>query len=358
MGIKSLNQDSAQYIYKIKSILKNNAHDTIGLEMLDKFESGEWILNKQEFHYIDKNPEIIYPYLQYRYRFWKLLNAPDYEQVSSFPLYLGIEPTSVCNLRCQMCWQREDAIRTKPYSGKMDLSLFKKIIDEAHRGGCCAITLAGRGEPLINPEICSFLDYAANKFYELKINTNGLLLNDKVSHAILKSNVSLVVFSAEGTTQDIYEKTRCGGDFSQLIKNIRRFNDIRKNYYKDSKTQTRVSGVIVDNSMNKEDYYNFWKTLVDEVALVDMEERWDTYGNKVFSVNVHPCNRLWHQMYIWWDGSCAVCDNDYLTKIQIGKLDTNQTIQDLWNGQEYAKIRRLHFNGRRNECFPCDRCGL
>ena len=100
----------------------------------------------------------------------------------------------------------------------MDISLFKKIIDEVHQGGCCAITLAGWGEPLINPEICSFLDYATNKFYELKINTNGLLLNDKVSHAILKSNVSLVVFSAEGTTTEIYEKTRCGGGFLQLIK--------------------------------------------------------------------------------------------------------------------------------------------
>ncbi|MCM1174219.1 MAG: SPASM domain-containing protein [Blautia sp.] len=226
------------------------------------------------------------------------------------------------------------------------------------RGGCCAITLAGRGEPLLNPDICSFLEYAANKFMELKINTNGLLLTDEVSHAILRSNVSLVVFSAEGTTQETYERTRCGGKFSRLIENIRQFNDIRSNYYKKSKTQTRVSGVIVDKAMNKEEYYNFWKSLVDEVALVELEERWNTYENAVFVTAAKPCNRLWHQMYIWWDGKCAVCDNDYLTKIEIGKVDENQTIRDVWNGEVYNKIRKFHLNGQRNECFPCDRCGL
>ncbi|MCM1174220.1 MAG: hypothetical protein NC341_04125 [Blautia sp.] len=137
MGLESLNYGSnrTKHVEKIESVLRNNAHDTMGIEMLDRFVAGEWVLNKQEFHYIDNNPEIIYPYLQYRFRFWKSLYEPDYEKVSTFPLYMGIEPTSVCNLRCRMCWQREETIRTRPYSGKMDFALFKRIIDEACGGG-------------------------------------------------------------------------------------------------------------------------------------------------------------------------------------------------------------------------------
>ena len=63
--------------------------------------------------------------------------------------------------------------------GLMTLDLFKRIIDQAE-GNCEAVTLASRGEPLLNPRISDMLGYAAGKFLALKVNSNASVLEEPV----------------------------------------------------------------------------------------------------------------------------------------------------------------------------------
>lgn len=354
MALELLSSNELEYLEVINELEKNNSKTAIYSDMIIKLKSKEWKLSTQELHYISKHKDNMLEYLEFRYSFWKSLYFPEYGKVSDFPLYLVIEPTSICNLRCKMCWQQDPIIRTPQYKGQMKFDIFKQIVDEAYENGCRAITFAGRGEPLVNSNICKFLDYAAGKFFELKINTNGLLLTEEICQSIIKANVSLLVFSAEGTTQDEYKKTRCGGSLEKLLDNIEMFNRIREKYSENS-TQTRVSGVITDMNMDKQKYFDFWKKYVDEVALVELEERNDTYHNTIICEK--PCYRLWQQMYVWWDGSCSPCDNDYLQKIDLGAI-VGKSVKEIWNSRKYNVIRNLHKNGKRKNIIPCDRCGI
>lgn len=335
---------------KIISLLNQYTDGSTDI-LIEALQNGGWKLNSQEVHHALSNPKSIKEYLLFRYDFfWSMKEVPKNIQ---FPIYAVIEPASVCNLRCTMCFQQDRRLHTSPFKGVMSIDTYLNVIDQLSKGGCKAITFAGRGEPLLNQNISKFLEYASGKFQEVKINTNGLLLTKDICHSILQSNVDMVVFSAEGTNHKEYGLTRVGGDFDKLIGNIKMFNHIRKNYYPNSSCQTRVSGVLV-NAIDKGKYYRFWNQYVDDTVLSVCEDRNDTYNN-IKGKKCNPCLRLWYRTYIWWNGDCSPCDVDYLEKLKFGNI-IDKPLNEMWNSFPLADFREKHLSGNRLNCEPCCRC--
>ena len=94
--------------------------------------------------------------------------------------------------------------------GTMESDLFKDIIDEA-KNNIEFISLASKGEPLVNPQFEKMIKYTDGKFLNLKINTNASLLNEKKCHSILSSGVKTLVFSADVADEKLYSKLRVNG---------------------------------------------------------------------------------------------------------------------------------------------------
>ena len=76
--------------------------------------------------------------------------------------------------------------------GKMDIDLYKKIIDECEANGTKAITFGSRGEPTTHPQIKEMLEYASGKFLDIKLITNATKLTDELIHTIFKCNLQQV----------------------------------------------------------------------------------------------------------------------------------------------------------------------
>jgi len=347
-GIDFLNEKNSYInINEIVQVLALNGTE-LSIIVKKSLENKVFVLNRQEINYLSSHKKEEWAeYLIYRYKF---RNYPNREILEKYPIYIVLEPSSACNLQCIMCFQRDLELKKK--SGIMSWDLFKKVIDEMEGGCCQAITIAGRGEPLLNPEICNMLDYLKGKFLEIKINTNGLLMNEEIVRSILRNNVN-VVFSAEGSNSEEYEQIRCKGNFELLIQNIKKFNIIRKNEFLSSTTRTRVSGVAFKN-INKSQYYNFWKELVDEVVIVEYEERKDTYNNVVNCVK-DRCARLWQSVYVWYDGTISPCDIDYLNRLKIGDIN-KERLDDIWTSDRMETLRKMHKQGKRNSIVPCKQC--
>ena len=348
---------------RLISILKENLKKYSGEELiiledlLLKFDANDFgLLTPQEAHFLKHNPVKIWTdYLIFRYKF-KIY--PKEKIVSNFPIYLLIEPISSCNLRCIMCFQIDKSFTTsKELMGKMDFGLFKKIIDEAHTNGTKAITLASRGEPTLHPQLYEMLEYCTGKFYELKINTNATRLTEKLIHKILQSGVTDIVFSVDSYQKNDYERIRVGGIFDTVVKNIRKFYEIRKQFYPNSKCATRISGVRVDKELDMNEFKKFWEQYVDHVVIVEMENRWDTYHNPLEIGAENPCDYLWERMYVWFDGKCNPCDADYKSELNIGSVKTN-SLKDIWHSKRFTEIRDMHMKNNRAACFPCDRCPI
>jgi len=292
-------------------------------------------------------------YLLFRYRLYRNRHQ---RLNSRFPLYVLIEPASVCNLRCTMCFQVDKSFTKKPYMGVMDFDLFKKVIDQLVDGGTKAITFASRGEPTLHPRLAEMLNYCRGKFLEIKLNTNGTKLDDELIRSILDNGVHELVFSIDSHIAEIYEKIRVKSNFELVLENIRRFNNVRKEYG-NSQTHTRVSGVKIYEHQDMERFTEFFRPIVDSVAYVEIENRWDTYSNSVQETADNPCDYLWERMYVWFDGRCNPCDVDYKSRLQVGDVNVS-TIKEIWDSPGYRELRDDHLSGRRLAHVPCDRCGV
>ena len=323
--------------------------------LLKKISNKEFKLSQHEIFYLEKAPEEIWiPYLLFRHIFNQL--APK-RLSTNFPQYLLIEPTSICNLRCVMCFQIDKSFGgSKSFMGRMDINLFKNIIDQAVEGGTKAITLASRGDPTLNKNLSEMLDYMKGKFLEIKLNTNGILLSDNISRSILRNEVTDLVFSIDSYEKENYEQIRKKAKFDTVIKNIKRFIDIRDSEFLAHRTTVRVSGVKVDGKQDKNKYNKFWSQLVDHVALGDLQERWDTYNNDVLpEEKLMTCGDLFERMYVWWDGTVNPCDVDYKSTLSVGNIKFN-SIKEIWNGPAYSNLRKKHLNGSRSDYKVCAQC--
>jgi radical SAM protein with 4Fe4S-binding SPASM domain len=309
--------------------------------------------NHQELVWLLKNPKDRWvEYLIYRY---KSRLYPSRQKRPNFPPYLLIEPTSVCNIRCVMCYQVDKTFTTKDFMGNMSWDLFTKAVDEASENNCPAITMASRGEPTLHPQLGEMLSYIASKgFLDLKLNTNATLLNDELSRKILNAGVNEVVFSVDAGTKETYEKIRVLGKFDEVVQNVKRFQEIRDNEYKDSKTVTRISGVKVDDDQDIDQMVSFWEPLVDEVVIKPASPKWDFYNNDLVNAS-SPCSVLWERLYVWYDGTLNPCDFDYKSVLSIGNLN-DMSLTEAWNSEPYHQLREKHANGEGSSIYPCDRC--
>lgn len=327
------------------------------LENLKKNKKLNFSINKHLEIYISnnwENPIKVIKYIIFRFKF---LECGKKKINIGYPPYILIEPVSTCNLRCPFCFQTDKSFTKKPYMGVMDMSLFKKVVDEADNLGVGAITLASRGEPTLHKNFVDMLDYLGNKknIFEIKINTNATFLSEKIAHSIFKNKITQVVISADHYQKEEYERLRKNSNFEKILVNVDRLFEIRK-MYKENYTEIRVSGIDADKNLNREKFKNFWIKRSDHVTSSYPFERWNTYENQVHKDINDPCENLWDRMYVWFDGKVNPCDADYKSKLSFG--DVNQdNIKNIWNNNVINKLRTSHLNDKRHDFNPCDRCG-
>lgn len=348
-GAKRLSYTDSHYFLLVK---KSYERLISGQELLD----DEFVLSGHEIREVQTISDNHLPrYLVYRYKYNKF---PALKIVEDYPPCVQIEPTSICNYRCVMCYQVDKSFsgRSMGHMGHMGLNVFKQAIDELE-GNVEAVTLASRGEPTLNPHLPEMLEYATGKFLGLKLNTNASVLTEPLIHAILQSDLRTLVFSADAADKNTYEKIRVNGKFDRVMRNIQLFHDIKSTHYKDNPLVTRVSGVKLNDDQNISDMEKAWGSLVNEVAFVHYNPWESAYNNDENSL-ISPCTELFRRVFLWWDGRFNPCDYDY--KSTLTELDRETfpeiSIQEFWQGNLYSLLREKHLSKKRCDFEPCKRC--
>lgn len=313
-----------------------------------------FVLTPQELNWLDRHEQN--DWLDYLISRYKMKIYPVQKKLTAFPPHLLIEPTSVCNIRCVMCFQVDEAFsRNRDFLGYMDWSLFTSLVDQAKDHGCHAITLASRGEPTLHKKFGEMLAHLKEKrILDAKINTNATLLTEQLAHQILAADIPTVTFSVDASTKETYERIRVGGEFERVLANIERFNELRLVNYPNSCTTTRISGVAVERTQEPAEMRRFWSDYVDEVTIVRQIPRWGSYENQPFGRD-SACHLLHERMYVWYDGVCNPCDFDYKSYLSPGRVD-DRSVSEIWLGSAFQQLRQRHATGRRSSIVPCDRC--
>ena len=162
---------------------------------------------------------------QYRGEGWES-NYKDYREkwsslaksqvVSDYPLLVDIELSSICNLRCPMCYTITDEFNKVVNTTRMDFDLYKKIIDEIG-GKVPAIRLSLRGEATLHPKFIDCISYAKERgIKEVSTLTHGGKLTLPYFEKMVKAGIDWITISIDGVG-DVYENIRKPLKFNEFF---------------------------------------------------------------------------------------------------------------------------------------------
>ena len=125
-----------------------------------------------------------------------------------------------CNSKCIMCggdYFRSDGKR------RITLDSFKTIAGNLHLERFRSVTLAGGGDPLLNPDLIPIIQYM-NAVYPsvgIMITTNGIACSPRRAKELLGSRLSYINFSINAATRASYYRMMQVDLFDRVVENAR-----------------------------------------------------------------------------------------------------------------------------------------
>lgn len=149
----------------------------------------------------------------------------------SRPRKIRIDASTACQLRCRCCPTSRGDVGQHLGTGFLTLQNFKRIVDGNRF--VSAVELANWGEIFLNPELLQIIRYAHARSIALYAST-GVNLNhadETVLEALVRCRFRGLTCSIDGASQETYGQYRIGGDFRQVIDNIKTINRFKLRYH-------------------------------------------------------------------------------------------------------------------------------
>ncbi len=308
-------------------------------------------------------------------RIWNVLKVMSSFQLSQwlkkpiqwgYPISVSFEPTTSCNLRCPECPSGLRAF-TRP-TGMLQKDFFKETIDDIHQH-LLYLIFYFQGEPYLNPEFLDMVKYASSKKIYTATSTNAHYITDEVAKKTVESGLDRLIISIDGTTQEVYQQYRVGGNLNKVIEGTKKIVQWRKAL--NSKTPFIFFQFLVvkPNENQLEEIKQLAKEIgVDEVRfktaqvydyetdpnqLIPNNEKYSRYKKgkdgkyKPKNKLVNRCWKLWHANVITWDGLVVPCCFDKDAMHQLGNIK-NDSFKNIWNNSNYKQFRTEMMKSRKN----------
>ena len=283
-----------------------------------------------------------------------------------YPVSISFEPTTSCNLRCPECPSGLRAF-TRP-TGMLQKDFFTRTIDDIHKE-LLYLIFYFQGEPYLNPDFLDMVKYAAGKHIYTATSTNAHYLNDTAARRTVESGLDRLIISIDGTTQEVYQQYRVGGNLNKVIEGAK--NIVKWKKALNSKTPFVFFQFLVvrPNEHQVKDIKRLAKEIgVDEVRfktaqvydyaldpnkLIPLMDKFSRYKRDSSGTQVPKnklANRCWkmqHANVITWDGLVVPCCFDKDATHQLGNLK-NQSFKEVWNNDNYKQFRNELRKGRKN----------
>ncbi|MFA5725407.1 MAG: radical SAM protein [Candidatus Omnitrophota bacterium] len=291
------------------------------------------------------------------------------EKVSNMPLYLMLEPSSRCNLKCKMCWRT--LYKFNRPEGDMPYAEFKEIIDKI--GDCLIfVGLWNYGEPLLNPELNKMIAYCSKKGIVTVLSTNGTLLDRAKSLDLFAAGLKYLIICVDGVTEEVYQEYRNTAKLAEVENNVRQVCDLKKE--KRSKFPVIELQFIVmkGNEHQVDEFFPLaysWgldRAVLKKVSMLkdikladDFLPRNDNYLLDCYkstgkSIPKGFCDIPWQTMVVNSDGWVVPCCSDYFSLEKTGNVFVD-SIDKIWNNNNYIKLR----SRMKNDINPlgvCNNC--
>lgn len=285
------------------------------------------------------------------------------------PLRVLIDPSDVCNFRCNFCFQSQQDFK----GSVMSLDTFRIIVEQIKEfeRPINVVHLYGLGEPLVNKNIAIFVkELKENKVAkEVAITSNGSLLTHELSEKLVMAGLDRLSISLNGITDEHFKKNvNANVDFKKLYEEINYFYKIRNKthlhvkingecFTEEEKDKFVKMFVDCTDSINIDHVVNVWSG----IQLTD-DNTQKMYDNDLIQLNYENKNRksvcpnMFYEILIHPNGNVSPCCVDYEYKKQnLGNIFYN-SVKTLWNSKNLNKIRKQELLGDIVDYNICNSC--
>jgi radical SAM protein with 4Fe4S-binding SPASM domain len=291
---------------------------------------------------------------------------------NALPFALSIEPTTSCNLRCPQC---PSGLRqfTRP-TGMLDPEMFRKFVSQI-KTHVHSLTFYFQGEPYLNPDFLKMVKVASDNNLYTITSTNAHYLNDEVSKQTIQSGLDEIIISIDGTSQEVYEQYRVGGQLDKVLagaQNIIKWKKELKSrkpyvvfqFVAFRSNEHQVAGIKqlgkvmgADSVRVKTAQIYDFENSQDMIPQNQSLSRYKKNSSGKWEIKnplLDQCWRMWQACVITWDGKIVPCCFDKDAKYQLGDLKTH-TFKEIWFSNAYHQFRKSILKSRK-EIDICTNC--
>lgn len=287
------------------------------------------------------------------------------------PFVLFIDPCGICNFSCSFCPCNRSDYRKKERHQKMPPALFRKIVDDICRfeEQVKVIYLYGFGEPLLNRELFAMARYVKEKNVcrELRLVTNGSLLNPHVNRELVDAGFDLIRISVEALEAKPYREM-CGVDidYDKFVGNI-------ADLYGRSRGKAKIAAKIVNATLrteaDAERFFEIYRPITDFTFIEDIVAGWPEFDGMVMpeGAPVESDNWIWKRdhytrcsfpltmLMVHANGTVCACPNDWKMANVFGDARTDSLV-DIWSSGKLNAFRLKHLEQDRKDIPFCSAC--
>ena len=285
-------------------------------------------------------------------------------------LFLQIEPTNLCNLRCSMC-SRTSLSRF----GAMPLDGLRHIVEQTPQ--LRAVKLQGLGEPMLAPEILPMMRYLKSRSTRVYTAMNGTVLPEDIDEFL--GSVDRIEYSIDSLDSETYQRIRGGGDLRTTMKNLEILCHNKKYY-----PGVMISiNCVLSCDTNVEEFFGLAERLGIDAINFNIQQNWSVESPSACENSIdleklesaiedlsssHGVRGMLHRpvagyseckwarigCYITWDGFVTpCCQRPNPDEINFGNV-FEQDLASIIASPRYAEFRNcLIGNNPPDECRSC-----
>jgi len=291
--------------------------------------------------------------------------------------HLRIEVSSKCQLKCPLCLTGTHYHRKHSAVGwgHLPIDKFRSFLEENPQ--IETLELSNYGELFLHPHIKKILEITYQKNIALTA-LNGTNLNhlpDEVAELLVKYRFRKIKVSIDGASQETYQQYRIGGNFKQVIENIKKINFYKEKYQSpypklkwqfivfghnehelpQAKKMARELNMTFKAKLN----YSSKKFPIRNSAFVATEtglgvayiNEFEAKANKLYSP---ACLQLWTAPQINWDGKLLGCCVNHFG--DFGNV-FEEGLENLLQSEKYIYAKKMLLGeAPERKDIPCSAC--
>ncbi|MEM6393476.1 MAG: radical SAM protein [Planctomycetota bacterium] len=339
------------------------------------------------------------------------------ERVIGRPYAMKIEPTNICNTRCQLCPTGQGLKGRR--KGRMDFAAFERLFKQVKRH-LFELDLSMWGDPLVHNDIYRMINHAhrhgvwtyissnlhAFRIDPRKTKDGGVEKKDDATK-LIESGLDMLTCSLHGASQETFAIYQPGKSYEDTLAKVKHIVETRKrlqsstpviqlNFVVTRHNEHEIDAFrelaesldcrpifsqasmnlrfldrdkklqplgLADDLLKKKtkDHLDEWLPKNPDYVLSNYESIRDTgaHPGPEFNGNkMHNCAWPWRQSVINWDGEVVVCCGSFEHELDMGSA-LDRPFGKVWNGEKYRMARRSfkkRITDEQAENNPCAEC--